>query len=319
MQGQHEPFFLAQRLNDLLEGSNNSSGGTLEGLKHAVDYWPLLMDLVSHGRLHHVAQLLGPHSRFARLSQQQPALGSEFLDTLGAHPYAALVDTEDESSSSAGAGAGLGDVAQRLLEWQARVTRLQARWEAAAQSVGAVMPELNRLLDVLRGDERVLLEESRGSYSRYLLLLLLYKYAPTLSGSDLHSLVRHSLQVCGRLRGDQAVVRHGDGAEEENSMADVLLACLRGDAGSILRQTYEAGVLARDSVPSAAPVATQCCVHLGELLVRAGVATEIARPLSGPGDTCFLEEVTLQLAEALNDRLYPVEVSIILLLYNGSI
>ena len=303
---------MVKRLEDLLDGARQGAEGSLEGLEHAVDYWPLLMDLASHGRLTHVAQLLGPHSRFARLSQQQPALGREFLDVLGSHPYATLVDTEGGSSNGT-SEVGLGDVARRLLEWQERVTRLQTRWGAAVQSVGAVVPELSRLLDILRGDDRALLEESRGSYTRYLLLLLLFKYAPTLSGSDLHSLVRHSLQACGRLGGDGAVVQYGSGGgvetDDEDGMADVLLACLRGDAGAILRQTYETGVQARDSVPSAASVATQCCVHLGSLLVRAGVASEIARPLSAPGGASFLEEVTLQLVEALNEQMYPIEVN----------
>ena len=304
-----------KRLEDLLDGASHGTDGSLEGLEHAVDYWPLLMDLVSHGRLTHVTQLLGPHSRFARLSQQQPALGREFLDVLGSHPYVALVDAEDESSSIT-AEKGLGDIARRLLEWQERVTRLQTRWGAAAQSVGAVVPELSRLLDVLRGDDRALLEESRGSYTRYLLLLLMYKYAPTVSGSDLHSLVRHSLQACGSLgSNDGAVVQYGSSAEteDEDGMADVLLACLRGDAGAILRQTYETGVQARDSVPAAASVATQCCVHLGSLLVRAGVASEIARPLSAPGGASFLEEVTIELVETLNEQMYPIEVSLYLL------
>jgi len=88
-----------------------------------------------------------------------------------------------------------------------------------------------------------------------------------------------------------------------------LLACLRGDAGAILRQTYETGVQARDSVPAAASVATQCCVHLGSLLVRAGVASEIARPLS-PDGASFLEEVTIELVEALNEQMYPIEIKL---------
>lgn len=296
-------------MEDLIESASRGTDRSLDGLEHSVDYWPLMMELVSHGRLSHVAQLLGPHSRFARLSQQQPALGREFLEILSSHPYAELVDSEDGPVT---AESGLRDVARRLLDWQERASRLQTRWETAAQSVGAVVPELSHLLKILRGDEHALLEESRGSYTRYLLLLLLYKYAPTLSGSDLHSLVRHSLQMCGRVGNDGAVIQYSSSDQadtEQDGMAGVLLACLRGDAGAILRQTYETGIQARDSVPSTASVATQCCVHLGELLVRAGVASEITGPLSTRDGASFLEEVKLQLAEVLNDQMYPIEVS----------
>ena len=89
-------------------------------------------------------------------------------------------------------------LSSRLQTWISGLGQLSQTLLHACHTTGTVIPELQLLFRLLLGQEEAVHECAHGSYSRYMMCMLLYRHAPPLSKADLLYLLEQTLSKFNR-------------------------------------------------------------------------------------------------------------------------